>query len=700
MAQGEKGTEFALCLNSANRDTTLYPEPNDFPLDLKDRYDMQMMVLGSFECAYNQWTIELPWSRLSFDVGLALPNLASRQLTLVDDAGRKQVATLLPAPSLTVYRSTPTSKRFQTARGIPHGLGPQSLDAFPEEAVRIQLASPASVLHVATVSRVISETELEIDHLPPTGSLHGLLLVASANTRTFLSPLHLCAALNSFCRQPWLGLEALATLQFHYTPASMTLHMESRQQIHVQQQPDDLLATLGLHLAYPTQISAGASVQALHFPRQAIPVEVTPGNYDPASLRGFMETRVNSSLYLQIPPPVQGQPDSKVIIWGAAPVSVQVPALWSFHPAGMCQQLQTVFSQALGGDVLRFSFEDDRFVIRLKTPGLFRIIWPPPGDGSQHLPLRFGFDDSAAMVPELQGVRRYFYPSPTHLAWPTQTLSVSAGSHKRYIVQPRPKMQIGSPFAFANIPQVLNPSDDYAYIQLGLLPLETFVSLLPGSYKDDDVRYGVVDANLLAGQGTPSGTATRIRLLPSTPAQGAGAVVKKSWTVNVIPCSTAAVNFYFSTPSNVQWNRLAEIFGFHGGANCWDGARDTQCQRFDLWQPDLASTPYMLAPFQWNFDPPSYLLLDLGLQRTSATITHRCGDDVLTQFFCKLPLMAQAKVERMTPMQAVSTGTIVISRLHIRLLNPWHQLYHLHGRDWSLTLVIATATQGARSLCP
>jgi cytochrome P450 len=35
---GQKGTEFALCLNSANRDEEAYPQPNDFTLDLKDRY--------------------------------------------------------------------------------------------------------------------------------------------------------------------------------------------------------------------------------------------------------------------------------------------------------------------------------------------------------------------------------------------------------------------------------------------------------------------------------------------------------------------------------------------------------------------------------------------------------------------------------------------------------------------------------------
>ena len=34
----QKGTEFALCLNSANRDVVVYPESNDFVLDLKDRY--------------------------------------------------------------------------------------------------------------------------------------------------------------------------------------------------------------------------------------------------------------------------------------------------------------------------------------------------------------------------------------------------------------------------------------------------------------------------------------------------------------------------------------------------------------------------------------------------------------------------------------------------------------------------------------
>ena len=38
---GQKGSEFALCLNSANRDVEAHPEPNDFTLDLKDRYLVQ-----------------------------------------------------------------------------------------------------------------------------------------------------------------------------------------------------------------------------------------------------------------------------------------------------------------------------------------------------------------------------------------------------------------------------------------------------------------------------------------------------------------------------------------------------------------------------------------------------------------------------------------------------------------------------------
>jgi len=50
MAGAQKGTEFALCLNSFNRDVQAYPDTNDFRLELLDRYKDQ--ITGGKEQTY------------------------------------------------------------------------------------------------------------------------------------------------------------------------------------------------------------------------------------------------------------------------------------------------------------------------------------------------------------------------------------------------------------------------------------------------------------------------------------------------------------------------------------------------------------------------------------------------------------------------------------------------------------------------
>ena len=44
-----KPSETLVIVNSANRDISVYPEPNDFVLDLKQRFEVQLISIGFFE---------------------------------------------------------------------------------------------------------------------------------------------------------------------------------------------------------------------------------------------------------------------------------------------------------------------------------------------------------------------------------------------------------------------------------------------------------------------------------------------------------------------------------------------------------------------------------------------------------------------------------------------------------------------------
>jgi hypothetical protein len=733
MAGAQRGTEFALCLNSVNRDVASYPEPNDFTLDLRDRYDLQMMVLGSLELPYTQLLIEDAWSTFSFDVGLALSSSLSRSLNFKEPPVGDVV--FLPAPFLQVRRTSISSATYEGQDGagapVAHGLGFGSLACFPSDAVRIVLvpARPppeGAPFQVLQVSRVVSQTQLQVEKAPAVGTgMDGLLIVAAANTRTFFGPMHLAECLQAYCSQPFAGFEFLKALRFSYSAESMDLTLRTNVSgLAVSLEADtSLLFALSFNLPqvavfalpdalvsgnFPRQSScrAPARIGALGLPSRPVAVkynatrlpavcieatgpacgelgmsardvQIPPANYEPAPLQRISEYRINNRSFLEIPPP-PGGPGSNVVlihVWGAAPsapdaVEIAPTApIASFHPAGIAAELSSAFDAA--ATKLRWTYENDRFCVRPVVPGtVFRIVWP--SEDPQMLAFRLRINDSIAFATEIAGEQLHYAPSPTQVIVPAAE-RLQPGLAKHFMFTARPKLVPGCPFRVRGLPviQAIVPGESVVKIKLGALPLETpvLVRAPDADYSAATSRFGVVACDSSADG------CTYIALF------GARAPdISSSWRVDAIPLHGGAFNIYFPRAQVQCWSRLAEIYGFRSGAN-------------------LCSSASLVAPWQWNFDQPSYVLLDLGLQHMSATITHRCGNSVLTQFFGKIVLYPPFKEMRMTPIQAVGTGVSVVSSLHLRLLNPWHQLYELHGRNWSLTVILASNTKAARTDC-
>lgn len=774
---GQKGQEFALCLNSINRDIHAYPEPNDFTLDLKDRYDLQMMVLGSFEFPYNQWTIEEPWSRFCYDVGLSIFSLEGRTLTF-EDVGSPPATvavTMLPAPftamrrtSVTsnIYRAEPTAPPTVPTPSTPHGLGFGSLSAFPNGAVRLILlptAAPVTFTSIP-VTRVISRTEVQVDGalIPANTSMSALLVVTTANTRTFRSPSFLSECLQAFCDSPFPGLDFLRRLRFSYDASALELSLEvhpaTRQSCeHMGGADDDitikntsstdLLRSLSFHppaapcFVLPPRLVAGGfpsqtgCSSAPRFDAKGLPacpvcleydvrplpptctrrggplckelglcttcVQIPPGNYEPVQLRAITEHHMNSRHFLEIPPRPATMAAANIYVFGFGTtpafsvINVATPTqpIAYFHPARVAQDLSTFFANdAAGGGPavvqLRWTYEDDRFVARPSVPGTyFRIVWPQ-ADGSQNLPFRLSVDEGNTMATELRGRKLNYVPCPTNVVLPTAFGSIHGAQAKQYIFTAYPKLSPGNPltalpptFTYQVTAIPLEPypptgsyvNIDVVTVELGKLPLEVPVLV----YDQSDLstaRFGVVVCH------SPADNRTLIQILPTDDPIPNIDANPANWFVDVIPLNGGAVNVYFSPAQRECWSRLAEIYGFRSGGN-------------------LFTVNPLLPPAQWNLEQPSYILVDLGLQHVSATITHRCGNSVLSQFFCKLVLFPNFREVRLMPAQAIGSGVSVVSSLHFRILNPWHQPYQLHGRNWSITVILASNTKAARTDC-
>lgn len=737
MAGAQKGTEFALCLNSCNRDVQAYPNTNDFRLELLDRYDMQMMVLGSLELPYTQFLIEEPWSTFSYDVGLSLYSLMGRSLQFHTPSGVDDNVVLLPAPYLPVVcYGGPTSTIYESVGLVQHGLGPSSLDCFAPESVRIFLVPPdtqaicsSSPFEVLTVTEILSPTQVQVANAAKSPRGYGLLVVTEANTRTFRSPESLVSSLRSFCGNPFPGREYLRRLRFTYNPAIMVLSLEiaepcasmgseHQKQLSVNLHGEaNLLTSLGFYVPRVPHYVLGSlcsdfpvrrscvqppRLEAIGLPlrpnyvrytsnnppkcernaKEGPPcpepgmcvqqIQIPCGNYEWPLLQRVTEHKINNRAFLDIPSPTPSVDLIKVYAWGTAlqTDSFMCQSASSFHPAGIAKHLNLTFSTL--NTPLVWTYEEDRFVIRPLHPNtIFRIVWPS-GEHSQMLPQRFRIDDNIMFATEIKGSTLHYCPSPTHISLPSSHGDMQISMTKRYIFSTRPKLIPGGAALLQNIPvQVgIMTGEHVIQIDIGALPLETPV-LVYNPSDITDACFGFVACNSTADDTTFIVLLSHGNSYPP---------ITTTWRVAALPMRDGACNLYFPPAQGKCWSRLAEIYGFPSGAT--------------LWMP-----PALVAPWHWNLEQPSYLLLDLGLQHVSATITHRCGNNVLSGFFGKIVLYPPFKEMRMTPIQAMGTGVSVVSSLHLRLLNPWHQLYELHGRNWSITVILASNTKGARTDC-
>lgn len=103
----------------------------------------------------------------------------------------------------------------------------------------------------------------------------------------------------------------------------------------------------------------------------------------------------------------------------------------------------------------------------------------------------------------------------------------------------------------------------------------------------------------------------------------------------------------------------------------------------------------LTSPGAVDLDGPSYLLLEVVEPVISSHLQHRFGNDLKQNLLAKILLHVPGchRVERFLHVQGLLGGAYsVVGTLRVRLLNPDHTLYQLHGKNWSGTLSI-TALQ-------
>lgn len=662
-----KGTETTLCLDSFNRDLKVYPEPNNFILDLKGRYEVQFAAIGSMELPLSQYTIEADWNTFGFDVGSSLPTEVScRTLTIQRGSGEVQSAVLLPAPWLPVVS---LGGGLWSSSPVPHGLSDDALAIENFGATLLLATDPPNPVPVASLPD--SET-LSVPGAPSPPGQTGVLLVQNAGVRSFRSPQQLAAVLSAaFVSVQWpLSVEWEAT-----TARAVLSSHEAGLIASVTAGSSYLLRSLGFMcrdgpvpvgpiVCVPRPPPACASPEASTLMSNNFPVgsmvraQIDPGHYDPSNFRSTVEALVNPLSVVGVVP----TSSFTVEEWGLPAVTVLVSSARSYHPLGIARHVTDAL--ALAGTPLVLNFEDNsRFVFRTTGSLPFVVTWGLSA-ADQDLTQRLGFDPLPTALGEVAaGASRAYEDVPTSVLLPVVRDGVSINLERRFVLVPRARVQKANA-----APALVVTSDGVSTLTApaGDIPLE-YVALIGGTgvfAAAERIVGGLVVLRALSPAGTP--------FLP------AGA-----YASSIVPAEGGAVSLFFLLPPRACFSRLAEIFGFPGGESTGFAPSG------------------LAAPNAWNFEPtPPYVLVELGIQHMSALLSHRCREDIKSNLMAKIPLFPPFKVERGYPMSRSGTGVTVITQMHILLLNPWHQPVRFHGREWSFTLILGSAQRHAHTDCP
>jgi hypothetical protein len=671
-----KPSETLVVINSANRDINVYPEPNDFVLDLKQRYEVQLISIGFLEMPYSQFLVEHAWDSFFFDVGLTFPPQSSRTLFFRAPEGKTRPIVCLPAPYTAVIfegmQGTCGVWRVDPCVGpvAAHGLVKNSLGVIPASIIFDPSEKALSVSAVPSQDVVLTTGA-------PTSICPGyraVLACTAAGVRTFCNAEHLCAGLNAFFSDVTVQLP----LRFSYEVSEMVLLLQpqacSENVLFLEVNQQNLLGAL--YFPCMQGVIALQPMRSTRFPG-SIERNVPIGNYDYNSLRQQVDVLVNPL----------GQfgaiPTSKIYVnfFGESTTppfhTVVIEAVSLYDPKAVALFLSQQLDAAGLPYPVRFDFEQDTFTIFCAQP--FRVFW-----GESRLGGQLGFESDLKLDIFHRGTPRFYASLPTRVQL-LQMFGGEATQHMKTLVfQATGRLQ-GS--QISTIPVTLAANGKELQIPVGTIPSEYLVAV--------PVEGGFV---------WTIATTTQAGLMPGPPA------LLPTWTTSLtplvslpcvaipsgtfaapVPVFNGAVNLYFPAPPGSMQPRMAEIMGFRPGANLWPYER-----ALDICGPEAA----LMGPYHVTMEGPGYVLLDFGLEHMSATITHRNGNDVKSRYFAAVALFSNYKLERYYKTEQSTTGINVVNSFNIRITNPWGATYQFHGKNWCAALNFIHVTKAIRTECP
>lgn len=691
MSNSGLGQEFTVCVNTANRDLAVYPQPNNFAMPLlgdgsNGLPPVSQIHMGSVELpSCTQWTIEEAWSQLRFDQGISTAinaspaedenQLLTLQVTPTTGAATTTVTAAVP-PTLNPVTIAVVGTTATITSTFPHGLVAARYVApngdrwtrVTLEGTTLQDEAAKDLTTNATVTITGANTfeMTTVAGAPAAGT--GYLLSRDPN------PDQLAAGLTGALN------DALATAYADNTPRARVTYdaVSNLFTLAVDNGRRDLLVRL-THTtpSLPTKMGFGegalltltpagdpfTTTQSVtgNYSASTCPGTLTlqPGNYSPSDFIAEFERAWNPFVFNGGCSAAPG--DREVFAFtNAAGACFQIPIDYgTYTPDSFATYLAAAMNVADPSQTYTVTYDPATQTLTVSSDMPFGMPLDDPVV-SPNLVERMGFDPLC-----YNGA----------LSYTGAPLGYAPG-----VCSSVPQFRSG------NLRVLWRESQCRFIIRFCGTPCQTDVIVVAGAPPQGTVgplplAHGLSVGDFVNLTATTGAAST----LPVVAVPDAFTFVVDMYDSAIVNGDTVAVcdwasqnaslNLYFqSVPM------LAAVMGFPS-SSAFSG-----------------SDGELTAPHAYNFDGPPYLLWVIQEPSGSAFIKHRWRDSTKHDIFAKLILRDNTyAVERLYPMQKIIQGNHKMTQLRMAVYNPDHTLYNFHGKDWSATLTFVTAsTAGAQ----
>lgn len=714
--------EYTVCIDSRNRNIDEYPEPNDFTLDINFSRGLPVtrIYLGSIELPLPQLTVEEAWSRLYFDEGTSFivnePNeLCLRTLTIQEFDGTfvESVIPIWLNPIVQVDVSDPQSPIFTTL--FDHALDLRGLWTWgsPIRLISTTLTNPEFIDLTGDNPNltILTPNSFQLSNLPapfvPSGNPLGYVHAPAIGNPQYLANI-LTAGFDQVVPNRYQVSYDIRCGRFCIRMRSLTCNVLLAPNQRCEELPPPATLIIGGDNCLASVLGFGCTNVPFPPGKDAL----CPGICAKFIFRCLSCIRITPAFYVQAPnfaAEIQLQ-TNRFVFEMACPMppgaEVPPPPMFVFSDAcGACFPLTLPYGK----------YSPDTFATALESAmnaagaiGTYQVFFEVSSDSSTNnetvglLQGSFVFEsvDGSCFGLEFDDPRN-------NLATRLGFTGVCHRGTSRYTGDTLYIPLKGCDCTTAPLRYIENTYAPFIRTTQKLLGIQ--------SCKCKPLGTDTAQATTLAGNevlqittnqgGTPvahgyqpedvitiilNGVSYQVRVIAVIDAftfevEIAG-VADLIGLADEPVCTSlfgpVILNLYFSEDC-MYYSMRSELTGFPAQAILWEGPQ---------------SLP-VVSPNQFNLDSIDYLLLEITKPNQSTYIQHQWKDDTNVRLFGKIVIYPAFRVERIYPIESVFQGMKVINQLHIRLLNPDHSLYDMHGRNFSATLVFVVAGQAASQLC-